>query len=459
MHQENRSYTKRLGARVFSEANDLKRTPEALAIDLQWDLNDIVKIINGDADPQMGRKLLFEMAARYPISLRDIWVEPDDTNDGVIVVTGEGSALTTRVFNRANKQGELTPYYEYRDTAMSRLAPYRPEWIRELRHVTNCDPNNPDVAFNNGHILHQLTFFIGHVNFYWKIGKKRYSREMNTGDSALITPFVPHSFTTRSLDPKNQGLIIAVTYRGNVNRAAEDLSRFTIEDMNKLSGNLRDPVSAFTARVERVLHSESLSVEELETRLTSLGLSDSRAKELAHIACIPNGDGIRALSSALNVNVSDLWVYPMTSADEVTITHSCENSSRSFPDQASSLCHISELARSKRQPHQRSFDIELTGAKKTNLMPGFKHHLHEYLFNYGDLPIELFWGADKHIQLAPAASAYISPLKEHWLQGPKKARVLMVRVAGSLTDEMLNEFSSFAQAGKERALMETKQWF
>lgn len=459
MHQENHSYAKRLGARVFSEANDLKRTPEALATDLHWDLNDIVKIIHGDADPQMGRKLLFEMAARYPISLRDIWVEPDDTNDGVIVVTGETSALTARIFDRANHNGALTPYYEYRDTAMSRLAPYRPEWIRELRYVTNSDPYNSDVAFNNGHILHQLTFFVGHVNFYWKVGEKKHSRVMNTGDSALITPFVPHSFTTRSLDPKKQGLIIAVTYRGNVNRASEDLSRLTIEDMNRLSGNLRNSVSAFTARVERALHSESLSVEDLEGRLTGLGMSESQAKELVQLSHVPNEDGIRALSRALNVNVSDLWVYPMESADEVTITRFSKTSSRSFPSKTLALCQISELARSKLQPNQRSFDIELTGVKKTNLMTGFKHHLHEYLFNYGDLPIELLWGSGNKTQLPPAGSAYISPLTEHWLQGPKNARVLMVRVAGNLTNEMFNEFSSFAEVGKERAVMETKRWF
>ena len=161
MDKENHSYSKRIGARVFSEANDLKRTPEALAIDLNWELADIIKVISGEADTKMGSKLLFEMANHYPISLRDIWVEPDDTDNGVVVVSGDQSAATSRVFNRLNENGELTPYYEYRDTAMSRLAPYRPEWIRELRYVADSNPENPDVAFNNGHVLHQLTFFIG----------------------------------------------------------------------------------------------------------------------------------------------------------------------------------------------------------------------------------------------------------------------------------------------------------
>ena len=459
MDKENHSYSKRIGARVFSEANDLKRTPEALAIDLNWELADIIKVISGEADTKMGSKLLFEMANHYPISLRDIWVEPDDTDNGVVVVSGDQSAATARVFNRLNENGELTPYYEYRDTAMSRLAPYRPEWIRELRYVADSNPETPDVAFNNGHVLHQLTFFIGHVNFYWKIGNTKFSREMNTGDSALITPFIPHSFTSRSRDRKNQGLIIAVTYRGDVNRAAEDLSRLTIKDMNNLSGNLRKPTSVFAARMQRLLQSESLTVGDLISKLQEAGLSPSEAQMLASATHIPNQNGMDTLAKVLKINLSDLLVYPMTGEEEVVVSARSDNTPRLFPDGNLPLCRLHELARSKLQPNQRSFDIELTGKTSTDLTSGFKHHLHEYLFNYSEQPIELLWGAGRHIELPPSGSAYITPLTEHWLQGPENTRVLMVRVPGNLTDQMFNEFASFAESGKERAIMETKRWF
>ena len=32
-------------------------------------------------------------------------------------------------------------------------------------------PDNPDVAYNNGHLLFQATFFIGPVNFYYDLGE------------------------------------------------------------------------------------------------------------------------------------------------------------------------------------------------------------------------------------------------------------------------------------------------
>ena len=45
----------------------------------------------------------------------------------------------------------------------------RPEWIKELRVVKDDDPLNPDVQFNNGHLMMQTTLFIGPVNFYYEV--------------------------------------------------------------------------------------------------------------------------------------------------------------------------------------------------------------------------------------------------------------------------------------------------
>ena len=88
------------------------------------------------------------------------------------------------------------PYYEYRDTAMSRLASFRPEWIKELCEVTDDDPANPEIQWNNGHFLHQFTYFIGDVNFYYYEGREKRVACMGTGDTMYITPFIPHSFAT-----------------------------------------------------------------------------------------------------------------------------------------------------------------------------------------------------------------------------------------------------------------------
>jgi len=43
------SYLRHLGARIFSEANDLKRTPEVLAAEIDVELNTIHAVIEARA--------------------------------------------------------------------------------------------------------------------------------------------------------------------------------------------------------------------------------------------------------------------------------------------------------------------------------------------------------------------------------------------------------------------------
>jgi len=209
---------KKTGARILSEFNDLKRTVESAAKELYYNLNLLQNIVNGDAEENEILSLIRIMNVNYPINAYDLIILEDDCTDGIKIMKAKESKASSRIFDRKDKDGNLTPYYEYRDTCMSRLSPFKPEWIKVLRVVKDDDPNNPDVAFNNGHFMHQYTYFIGDVNFYYiEFGKKK-CRTMKNGDSCYITPFTPHSFATKS-----EGLIIAVTYGGAVRRAQREL--------------------------------------------------------------------------------------------------------------------------------------------------------------------------------------------------------------------------------------------
>lgn len=454
-----RAYAKRLGSRIFSEANDLKRTPDALARELGWEIADVQRVINGEADIETSKALLMQMTEAYPVALSALWLDPDDTDEGVVIMSSAASAASGRVFERKDRNGELSPYYEYRDTAMSRLAPYRPEWILELRHVGDSDPENPDVAFNHGHLMHQLTFFVGEVNFYWISNGKRYCREMNTGDSALITPFVPHSFTSRNPDEEERGLIVAVTYGGAVRQAAASLSHLDVEQMDSAAGDMRDEGLIFKARIERYRNNESLSVSGLANRLEDAGITAERAVGLAAAGLLPNAEELSVLGAALAVKPGDLWFVPMTEDNEVAITHLASSERRPFPDTNAPFCELSELARTPHQPGQRGFNVVMLGGAADTDGPGFQHQLHEYLYNYSDQDIELFWGDGRSASIGPGDSAYIRPMVEHWLQGPAGACLAMSRIAGELVDDVFDEFATFATDGRSRALAETKRWF
>ena len=48
---------------------------------------------------------------------------------GIRLSTYEESKKTSRIYSRPDRYGKMEPYYEYRDTAMSRLSLFKPEWI------------------------------------------------------------------------------------------------------------------------------------------------------------------------------------------------------------------------------------------------------------------------------------------------------------------------------------------
>ena len=105
-----RSHLKILGKRILAEANDLKRTPEALAHDLGYELSVVQSVIDGKADLEVTKTLLTGMCENYPISLSDLWVDADDTTEGVKLMRAHDSQSTTRVFSRKDRFGEHTSY-------------------------------------------------------------------------------------------------------------------------------------------------------------------------------------------------------------------------------------------------------------------------------------------------------------------------------------------------------------
>jgi methylphosphonate synthase len=452
--QHDPDYLRKLGARLLSEANDLKRTPEALGQDLGWAAEDVNAVLGGNRDRATAERLARDMAQFYPISLRDVWIDGDDTDHGVRLMEACASAASARIFDRVDRHGRLSPYYEYRDTAMSRGAPFKPEWILELRQVSDADPRNPDVAYNKGHLMHQATFFVGPVNFYWKTGGECHCAQMNTGDSNYITPFVPHSFTSR--DSSQPGLIIAVTYGTMLRQALSDFAHIGAENAETLAGDLRDSQSARRALLARHLLAETLSEKELSQRLTPFGIAEARTDALLGGA-EPTLDEIGALAAALNVRTTDVMLTPLRPGEDVVTRHALHTPVRSWPAGNRPSYRFRELARSPHQPQLKGFSIEVL----TNSSPELQHGLHQYVYNFGDQAVRLRWNGSRNATLGPGDSAYVQPMVPHAFEranGPGAATLLIVRIPGSLTDAILTEFASLGESRK-RAIEETDRWY
>ena len=448
-----------LGRRILSEANDLKRTPAAMADEIGIKVKTIEAVIDGRADYPTVRNVLDRMVETYPISLANLWVEKDDTYHGVLVMSATETAASARIFDRINRQGIETPYYEYRDTSMSRTAPFRPEWIKELRVVSDDDPENPDVAYNNGHLMHQCTFFIGPVNFYWETGGKRHCARMNTGDSNYITPFVPHSFA--SPDPNHLGLIIAVTYNGMVRSSLQEFHHIGPNAADVLAGSTSDPLTAFNAKLHRYLAAESLSVNAFATRLVDAGLEMEAVNEIASAERLPLAHELAAIAQILYLRPEDLLQTTLAENEKVVVNFAKDGSGRPFPDVSRPAYQLRELARSAHQPGLRGVDVTvLTDAPQENT--DFCHGLHEYIYNYGTAPVILFWSEGYQTILGSGDSAYVRPMVAHGFlrcPGEDQGELAVVRVPGGLTDRILEEFATYPTDRRSRVCGETSKWF
>lgn len=190
--------------------------------------------------PPLNARALFDPKYRSMVTIHD------DTTGGVAVYTNQQTSDSKRVLMRGPDKFSLSPFYEYHDTAMTKKSTARPEWIKLLYFDGGVDRNVPDWLFNEGHAENQVTFFLGNVNFHWmdKEGNK-YIRQMHTGDVNYITPFVPHSFTTRE---EGNGFILAITFGGAIltedfqskiqSMKIEDYMDFIEDNLPLLSRNL-----------------------------------------------------------------------------------------------------------------------------------------------------------------------------------------------------------------------------
>jgi len=451
MREPHSRYLKALGARILSEANDLKRTPDALARELGRDPAEIAAVIAGVSDVETAQGVVREMAARYPVAFADLWLDPLDTESGVVVVTAAQSAATSRVFERPNATGRLSPYYEYRDTAMSRGAPYKPEWIKELRTVADDNPGNPELAYNKGHLMHQVTYFVGEVNFYWEAVGERHSAEMNTGDSAYISPFVPHTFASRN--PAHAGHIIAVTYSDGLRRAINSISHLSAGDLASIVPRQGIAHSGFSAQLARHASADHLEPSQLAARA---GISETRIRALLAGAAPERGE-VAVLAAALGIREQDLHLSAST-PPLVVLGRARDVQERGYPDGNAPSYRFRDLARPVNQPGLKAFEISVFSADSAAAV--MSHSLHEYLYVLGDQQVLLYWGADHMRELAPGDSVYVAPFVPHKLAAPGgTGRVLSIRLMGALTDAVLEELGSYAPGSLERVVQEHTRWF
>ena len=151
--------------RLRQVMNDLKRRDIDAAKDLNISIKKFRKILSGKI--KLNDKILTKMASKWPVKFSE-FLNPIISKKNFTIMKIKESKDSSRIMKRKGNE-----YYEYRDTATERNAPFKPEWIRELCYVKNNKTNNKQVKWNKGHLLHQFTYFVGKVNFYYMENKKK----------------------------------------------------------------------------------------------------------------------------------------------------------------------------------------------------------------------------------------------------------------------------------------------
>jgi len=427
--------------------NDIKRRPEDAAAELDIPLDEINSIIRGE---KIISQSIIEKAVKvWPVNSRDFYIIKDDCPVGVKIMIAEESKQSSRIMNRAGK-----PYYEYRDTAMSTVAPFRPEWILELCNVENNDPLNPDIQWNNGHFMHQFTYFIGDVNFYYRDsnGDKKVAI-MNSGDSMYISPFTSHTFATRK-GAKENGLILALTYGGKLTGdAQQELSGLSVELGSNFALDFTSKKSESASLLKYHREIANLSLDELSKR-TSIQIDELNNFEKA--SKIPAYSELEKIAKALTINVKDILSNDKIE-DKVIVKLHDEGRTWFYPKNTKAY-EFRELASTTALPFSKAFEIQVLNSDNTEL--DLESGLHQYVYNVGDAHISLNWklGDKKYDEIInPDDSLYLKPFIKHSFRG--NGKLLILRIGGKIAGDSQRELSVVGKKNAERAISETIQWF
>ena len=446
------------GALILSELNDLKRTIGSCSKELGWEQAEVEAVVEGRAEDDTVTRFIDDFTGFYPVRRTSLTLPRTDCTNGVRKLDLEASVASARVFERPTADGGKSPYYEYRDTAMSVLSDYRPEWIEQLRVVDDNDPNNPDVIYNNGHFMHQVTFFVGPVNFYYEVDGVRYCEEMTTGGSNYITPFCPHSFTSR--DASEQAYIVAVTFGNNAKRALGELVTLGEARSERYLVDRSSKTAATQDLVDYHLGNARLTRELLDQRLTAAGATARVGDRKASYS----QEQIAEIAAALNIRPADLMVVDAPSAERVIVKKTDPAEAYAYPSPSNSAYRIWPLATTRQLPGVTFHRISVNSAD-SDFRPDFTAGTHTYLFNYSETDCHVVWEYGGEVfrdTLRKGDSLYIQPQTPHSFHIAESdsgavAELVCVGVPSAIDQEVQLELSNMGDFS--RVIQESKCWF
>jgi len=451
------NYLRSFGSRILCELNDLKRSPATVADELGYSLEHVNSILDGQALESDYHEFINRMGRIYPVDHLQLCLLKDDTINGITYVSANQSEKSKRVYTRIDRNKKQSEYYEYRDTAMSKLALFKPEWIAVLREVENSDPNNSDVVMNKGHFMHQITLFIGPVNFYYEDSNgKMICCEMNTGDSNYITPFVKHSFASRDKDSFT--CILAVTFGESVSRAQRNLYALGIDALDSYTLS-KNPRIATRQLIRQWMNNNLLTESSLDS-IIKKRKSNIDIREILSTTRKITNEECDVIASCLNVGTSDIIVPDNISPKDCVLKYISNTEPHDILGETDRY-KVYTLAQPENMPSVRSSILEVR-TKEQNMEQPLQKSLHTYIINFDKHPVELKWEHENKLYskvLDQNDSVYLKPFVKFSFANTNedKSRLLIVGISTAVSISAQKELSTFIEP--RRTINELETWY
>ena len=412
--------------------NDIKRNSDIARKELKFSKKQLNKFLNSDQSIEVN--LVKKICAVYPIHPQELISPKILYNKPFKYFSANSSKKTKRLIKRGGKN-----YYEYRDTVITNNSPFKPEWIRQLCFVKNNDPQNKNLKWNKGHLLHQLTYFVGKVNFYYmdKNNTKKVA-VMNTGDTMYISPYTPHTFASR--DENLDAHIIAVTFTGKI----------TNEVQNHLQGfeknNLKNFISfnSLKSLIDRKLKDNCLNYETFEKIIKEKNLR----KKILSKKIAPNLK--EKLTDYLDISFNSF--EHTISSSKTIIKRKKKCLQYNFPSRNNGT-KIIDLFSLNHLSGCKMFEISVTNKSRENTFDSSKH---QYIYILKDRIS--FQHKKKIINLKEGDSLYVKPFEKFRLYG-NGGSALVIRLEGNLSDQIIFELSKINSKNLGRVINEKEKWY
>ncbi len=412
--------------------NDLKRTSDVAKNELKISTKQLKSYLR--KDKSLDIKLVEKICSKWPIHPQELISSKILFNKPYRFFSNSKSRKSSRTI----KRGKIN-YYEYRDTVITNNAPFKPEWIRQLCLVKNNKPNNKNLKWNKGHLLHQLTYFVGKVNYYYidKKGNKKVAI-MNTGDAMYISPYTPHTFASR--DKNLNAHIIAVTFTGKItNEVQNHLFSFNKKNFKNFVSfkSLKDLVN-MKLKDNCITYSEfekTINENNLRKKLNSKKIALNLRKKLRE---------------HLDINFNYFFPKVLLGNTIIKKDNSCL---KYFFPQKNKDYSIKNIFTFNYLSGLSMFELKALKTKSKSYLDSSKH---QYIYVLNNNLI--FKYNNRVLALKEGDSLYIKPFEKFKVCG-KNGKALCIRLEGNLSDQIMFELSRINTKDLERVINEKEKWF